>query len=90
MTLSVVVDWDGTATERDTQWMILEEFGDPGVFAAVEEGLQAGELTHLSDRCAAQAAVRIFARGGLAEYLARRGVPFEPFDDLRDVSAALS
>jgi 2-hydroxy-3-keto-5-methylthiopentenyl-1-phosphate phosphatase len=43
-----------------------------------------------SDRCAAQAADRIFARDGLARYLAARGVPFEPFDDLDDVARALA
>lgn len=42
-----------------------------------------------SDRCAALAAERVFARAGLAEYLAERGVPFEPFHDLHDVAAAL-
>jgi 2-hydroxy-3-keto-5-methylthiopentenyl-1-phosphate phosphatase len=43
-----------------------------------------------SDRCAAQAADRIFARDGLARYLGERGVPFEPFEDLDDVGRALA
>jgi 2-hydroxy-3-keto-5-methylthiopentenyl-1-phosphate phosphatase len=38
-----------------------------------------------SDRCAALAAERVFARDGLARYLAAEGRPFEGFDDLRDV-----
>jgi 2-hydroxy-3-keto-5-methylthiopentenyl-1-phosphate phosphatase len=42
-----------------------------------------------SDRCAALAAERVFARDGLAAYLQREGVPYEPFDDLRDVAAGL-
>jgi HAD superfamily phosphoserine phosphatase-like hydrolase len=42
-----------------------------------------------SDRCAAQAAERVFARDGLARYLAEREVPFEPFASLRDVDRAL-
>ncbi len=42
-----------------------------------------------SDRCAALAAERIFARDGLAIYLERRGVDYEPFDTLDDVAAAL-
>ena len=42
-----------------------------------------------SDRCAALAAEKIFARDGLARYLDERGVPYEPFEDLRDVAAAL-
>jgi len=43
-----------------------------------------------SDRCVAGAASRLFARDGLAEYLARRGTPFEPFTDFRDLEAALA
>ncbi len=43
-----------------------------------------------SDRCAALAADRIFARNGLARHLEARGVPYERFDDLHDVGAALS
>ena len=43
-----------------------------------------------SDRCAAQAADRIFARDGLARYLGEQGVAYEPFDDLLDVTRALA
>ena len=43
-----------------------------------------------SDRCPVLAADRIFARGALADYLVSRGVPFEPFETLDDVAAALS
>ena len=39
-----------------------------------------------SDRCAALAAERVFARDSLAAYLRERGAPFEEFDDLRDVA----
>jgi 2-hydroxy-3-keto-5-methylthiopentenyl-1-phosphate phosphatase len=42
-----------------------------------------------SDRCVAQAASRVFARDGLAEYLASEGVAFERFDDFYDVATAL-
>ena len=42
-----------------------------------------------SDRCAALAADRVFARDGLARYLDEQGVAYERFDDLRDVDAAL-
>lgn len=42
-----------------------------------------------SDRCAAEAADRVFARRGLARYLEERGVPFEPFADFFEVSEAL-
>jgi 2-hydroxy-3-keto-5-methylthiopentenyl-1-phosphate phosphatase len=42
-----------------------------------------------SDRCIALGAARVFARDGLAEYLARESVPFEPFADFYDVDSAL-
>jgi 2-hydroxy-3-keto-5-methylthiopentenyl-1-phosphate phosphatase len=43
-----------------------------------------------SDRCAALSARRVFARDGLAAYLDRRGLPYEPFGDLGDVATALA
>lgn len=43
-----------------------------------------------SDRCVAEAAARVFARDGLATYLDRKGLPFEPFDDFYDVAEALA
>jgi 2-hydroxy-3-keto-5-methylthiopentenyl-1-phosphate phosphatase len=43
-----------------------------------------------SDRCVALAASRVFARDGLADYLAAKGVPFEPFEDFYDVERALA
>ena len=43
-----------------------------------------------SDRCAALAAERIFARDGLARHLDAQGVAYERFDDLHDVAAALA
>ena len=43
-----------------------------------------------SDRCAALAAERVFARDGLAAYLGERGIGYEPFETLADVAAALS
>jgi 2-hydroxy-3-keto-5-methylthiopentenyl-1-phosphate phosphatase len=42
-----------------------------------------------SDRCVAEAASRVFARDGLASYLAQRRVAFERFDDFYDVGAAI-
>jgi 2-hydroxy-3-keto-5-methylthiopentenyl-1-phosphate phosphatase len=44
----------------------------------------------LSDRCGAEASGLVFARRGLAAYLAERRVPFEPFDDFFQVLRALS
>ena len=53
-----------------------------------------GEVVYVgdgySDRCAAQAADRIFARRGLAAYLDEQGIGYEPFDDLHEIAAALS
>ena len=43
-----------------------------------------------SDRCAALAAYRRFARRGLARYLDREGVDYIPFDDFYDVDAGLT
>ena len=42
-----------------------------------------------SDRCAALAADRIFARDSLATHLDHLGVPYERFYDLHDVAALL-
>lgn len=43
-----------------------------------------------SDRCVALQATRVFARDGLAEYLAAREVPFEPFADFHEIARALT
>jgi 2-hydroxy-3-keto-5-methylthiopentenyl-1-phosphate phosphatase len=43
-----------------------------------------------SDRCASLAADRVFARTGLADYLDGQGVPFERYETLNDVAAALT
>ncbi len=44
----------------------------------------------ISDRCAARAADRIFARAWLAGDLDAAGIPYERFETLDDVAAALS
>ena len=36
MTLPLVLDWDGTVTEKDTLHLVIEEFGDLKVFQAME------------------------------------------------------
>jgi 2-hydroxy-3-keto-5-methylthiopentenyl-1-phosphate phosphatase len=56
--------------------------GRLGSFAYVGDGY--------SDRCVALAAVRRFARDGLAAWLDEQGLEYEPFDDLHDVRDALS
>ena len=35
--LALVLDWDGTVTERDTLHLVIEEFGDVDVFRALEQ-----------------------------------------------------
>jgi 2-hydroxy-3-keto-5-methylthiopentenyl-1-phosphate phosphatase len=40
----LVLDWDGTVTETDSLWMVLDRFGDPEVFAVVEGALTDGRL----------------------------------------------
>ena len=42
-----------------------------------------------SDRCAALAADRVFARDGLARYLDRKGVRYEPFTDFEALTRTL-
>jgi 2-hydroxy-3-keto-5-methylthiopentenyl-1-phosphate phosphatase len=60
-----------------------------GDLAAHEQGfVYVGD--GFSDRCVALAASRVFARDGLAEYLAAKGVPFERFEDFHDVERALA
>jgi 2-hydroxy-3-keto-5-methylthiopentenyl-1-phosphate phosphatase len=44
----------------------------------------------ISDRCAAQAADRVFATRGLARYFDERDLPYEPFVDFHDVVRALT
>jgi 2-hydroxy-3-keto-5-methylthiopentenyl-1-phosphate phosphatase len=57
-------------------------------FAGGDEIVYVGD--GYSDRCAAEAADRVFATKGLARYLEQRGVPYEPFDDFHDVARGLA
>ena len=41
----IVLDWDGTVTERDTLDLVLGEFGDPEIYERVEAELDAGRMT---------------------------------------------
>jgi 2-hydroxy-3-keto-5-methylthiopentenyl-1-phosphate phosphatase len=43
----IVLDWDGTVTERDTLDLVLQEFGDPEVYERVESAL--GRTMALND-----------------------------------------
>ena len=59
----------------------------------VRSMVDGGEVVYVgdgySDRCAAEDADLVFARRGLAAYLAERGVPFEPFDDFFQIAKKL-
>jgi 2-hydroxy-3-keto-5-methylthiopentenyl-1-phosphate phosphatase len=63
--------------------------GEPCKRAAVLELADGGPSVYvgdgISDRCGAEASDLVFARRGLATYLAERGVPFEPFEDFFQV-----
>jgi 2-hydroxy-3-keto-5-methylthiopentenyl-1-phosphate phosphatase len=41
----LVLDFDGTVTERDTLDLVLQEFGDAEIYERVEAELEAGRLT---------------------------------------------
>jgi 2,3-diketo-5-methylthio-1-phosphopentane phosphatase len=41
----LVLDFDGTVTERDTLDLVLERFGDAGVYERAEAELDAGRMT---------------------------------------------
>ena len=77
-------------------WVV--HFRDEAVCASCGEPCKRGGLAGepyayvgdgYSDRCAALAAERVVARDSLARHLDELGVPYEPFDDLRDVATLL-
>ena len=78
---------------RPDGWVV--RFRDEAVCATCGEPCKRGGLVGesyayvgdgYSDRCAALAAERVFARDSLAAYLLKQGAPFEAFDELRDVA----
>jgi 2-hydroxy-3-keto-5-methylthiopentenyl-1-phosphate phosphatase len=73
--------------ESDTECAVC---GEPCKRASLPDGEVVYVGDGYSDRCAALAADRVFARAGLAAYLAKQGVAFEPFETLFDVAAALT
>jgi 2-hydroxy-3-keto-5-methylthiopentenyl-1-phosphate phosphatase len=81
---------------RPDGWVV--HFRDEAVCATCGEPCKRGGLVGepyvyvgdgYSDRCAALAAERVFARDSLAAYLDQRGYPYEPFRDLSDLRASL-
>jgi HAD superfamily phosphoserine phosphatase-like hydrolase len=79
--------WRGTFRNGDA----CGTCGEPCKRADLPGG---GDLVYVgdgySDRCAARAADRIFARDGLARYLSECGVAHERFDDFFDIDRALA
>ena len=63
--------------------------GEPCKRAALPPGPVVYAGDGYSDRCAALAAERVFAVGGLAAYLEREGVAYEPLTDFADLARAL-
>jgi 2-hydroxy-3-keto-5-methylthiopentenyl-1-phosphate phosphatase len=63
--------------------------GEPCKRAAVDAESDGGLAIYvgdgISDRCGAEASDIVFARRGLASYLADKGVPFEQFEDFHQV-----
>ena len=81
---------------RSSGW--AARFRDESVCATCGEPCKRGGLAGeryvyvgdgYSDRCAALAAERVFARDALAAYLDDRGFPYEPFRDFTDLRARL-
>jgi 2-hydroxy-3-keto-5-methylthiopentenyl-1-phosphate phosphatase len=78
---------------RPDGWRVL--WRDEGLCETCGQPCKRSSLPHgetvyvgdgYSDRCAALAADRVFATKGLAEYLAKRGIAFQRFDDFGDVA----
>ncbi|MBI4171920.1 MAG: haloacid dehalogenase-like hydrolase, partial [Actinobacteria bacterium] len=63
--------------------------GEPCKRAALPPGPVVYAGDGYSDRCAALAAERVFAVGGLAAYLEREGVAYEPLTDFVALAARL-
>jgi len=63
--------------------------GEPCKRAALPPGPVVYAGDGYSDRCAALAAERVFALGGLAAYLDREGVPYEPLTDFTELARRL-
>jgi len=82
-----------TVEARPDGWVV--HWRDEAVCATCGEPCKRGGLAGepyvyvgdgYSDRCAALAADRVFARDSLAAFLRGRGASFEEFEDLRDVA----
>jgi len=70
-----------TICDQECKRSVIDELRDGDAVVYVGDGY--------SDRCAALAADRVFARRELAEYLDADGVGYEAFDDFVSIRAAL-
>jgi 2-hydroxy-3-keto-5-methylthiopentenyl-1-phosphate phosphatase len=86
---------------RPDGWIVDWRYGDPcpvcgqSCKRATVEALAGGaEVVYIgdgySDRCAGEAADRVFAIRRLAAHLEEKGIPYEPFRDFFDIAAALA
>jgi 2-hydroxy-3-keto-5-methylthiopentenyl-1-phosphate phosphatase len=66
----IVLDWDGTVTERDTLDLVLEEFGDPEIYARAEAEL--GRTLTLDEVIAREFATVTAPLGEVAAWLLAR------------------
>ena len=81
--MRLILDWDGTVTVRDSQWMLLERFGDRDVFSAAEHALgrtlsyrelmetELATITAPLDEAIAYLVANVEVRAGFAELAAR-------------------
>jgi 2-hydroxy-3-keto-5-methylthiopentenyl-1-phosphate phosphatase len=65
--LALVLDWDGTVTERDTLHMVNDRFGDPELFDVLEDEL--GRRLTLDEVIAREIATVTAPLGEVVEYL---------------------
>jgi len=94
----LVLEWDGTVTERDTLELVIESFGDMATYRRTGEAIGTA-LSHDEALARSFATVRapladVVARVVTdvrlrAEFNERRGVAYEPFGDVHDVLAVL-
>jgi 2-hydroxy-3-keto-5-methylthiopentenyl-1-phosphate phosphatase len=86
---------------RPDGWIVDWRYGDPCPVcgqsckrATVEALAEGAEVVYIgdgySDRCAGEAADRVFATRRLAAHLEEKGIPYEPFGDFFHIAAALA
>jgi 2-hydroxy-3-keto-5-methylthiopentenyl-1-phosphate phosphatase len=66
--MRLVLDWDGTITERDTLDLVLQEFGDAEIYVRVEGELERGTMT-LNEVIAAEFATVTASAGEVVQYV---------------------